>query len=247
MLKNAEEMSFDEAEAAFKKTDKAVLAFGAIEVHGKHAPLGLDNYVAEDIAERLADAADAVLYPSIKYGCCKMVYDQTVYPGTLSISVKTLIDLYTEIGTELARQGAKRIIFVNGHFGNTAALEAAAFQIWEKTGSAVGVLEHWTAVSDIRAKLFTKAGHGGESETSLLMATKGGKFLKMDRAEEHSRPFNAQEKELQGVGARIYTQVVGAPNYGDPRLATKEKGEQAIAATVKKGLVMFEALQKYKK
>lgn len=244
MKRIVEEMTFEEFRDAVKQTDKAVIPIGVIEVHGPHGPLGFDNYICEEIAERLAEQTDALLLPALKYGCCKMVYDQTVFPGTISISVKTLIDLYTEIGTELARQGVKRIIFVNGHFGNSAALETAVFQIWEKTGTAVGVLEHWTAASDLRSKLFTKPGHGGESETSLLLASKGAKLLKMDKAVEHSRPFTPAEKELQSVGARIYSQVLGVPSYGDPKLATKEKGEQAINATVKKGLAMFEVLAK---
>ncbi len=240
-------MTYEDFQEALQQTDRAVVPVGVLEVHGPHGPLGFDTFIAEEISQRLAEAVDALLFPALSYGCCKMSYDHTVYPGTISVSVKTLIDLYTEVGCEVARQGVKRIVFVNGHFGNTAALEASAFQIWDKTGAAVGVLEPWTAASDLRSKLFTKPGHGGESETSLLLASRGAELLKMHRAVEFSLPYTHEEKELHSVGVKIYTHPLGAPIYGDPRLATKEKGEQALAAIVRRGVLLFEVLSKYVK
>ena len=235
----------DDFAKATKKTDMAVIPVGVLEAHGSHGPLGFDNYVAEDIGKRLATKVGAILMPLISYGCCKVVYDATVFPGTVSISPETMIRLYTETGKELARQGIKRIIFSNGHFGNSPALMIAIYNIWNETGTACGVLEHWVAANDVRSKLFKRPGHAGESETSVLLASEGASFVKMDRAVVHLPPDTDAEKKVKAAGIKSYTRVMPAPNHGDPRDATKEKGEGAVNSTVEKGIALFEALKTY--
>lgn len=240
-----ERMTFEDLQEFLKHSDKAVVPVGTIEVHGYHGPLGFDNFIAEDVAGRLAETTDALLMPTVKYGCCFMAYDATVFNGSMTVNSSILSAYCTEIGTELARLGIKRIVFCNSHMGNSNALESAIYEIWKRSGAASGLLEHWVASSDIRGKLFTKPGHGGESETSLLMATKGSAFLKMDRAKAQEPQISPEEAELIKVGMNKYVQPLKASNLGDPTLATKEKGEEVIALLVKRGAALFEVLKKY--
>ena len=239
------EMTMDEFAELAKKTDVAIIPVGTLEAHGSHGPLGFDNYTAEEIARRLASRIEAFLMPTVTYGCCKLVYDATNFPGTFSLSPETMSAFYSEIGKELARQGVRRILFTNGHVGNSPALMIAAYRIWSETGTAVGILEHWVAAPEVRAKVFKRPGHAGESETSLLLACEGAKHLKMDRAKVYLPEDTASEKEVKGAGITSYTKVMATPNYGDPHDATKEKGEALISVLVERGLAMLETLKTY--
>ena len=92
--KNADEMTWKEFSDRIRESDVAIIPVGVMEVHGLHAPLGFDNYIAEEIAKRLAVKAKSLLMPVVKYGCCKIVYDATFWPGTVSISPETMASLY---------------------------------------------------------------------------------------------------------------------------------------------------------
>src|SRR5690606_38029987 len=81
----------------------ALVPVGAVEAHGRHAPLGTDNYIAGEIAERLADRVDALVMPGLSYGPLHSDYEIGYFPGSISVSPGTLISLAVDVGTELAR------------------------------------------------------------------------------------------------------------------------------------------------
>ena len=195
--KCADEMTWKEFSDWIRESDVTIIPVGVMEVHGLHAPLGFDNYIAEEIAKRLATKAKCLLLPVVKYGCCKIVYDATFWPGTISISPETMASLYAEIGTELARQGVRRIVFVNGHFCNTPALDIACYRIWSQTGTACGILEYWNVVPDELMAIREKGAgmHADEAETSLLLCSSGARFVDLSKAVKNpssTRPLPAR-------------------------------------------------------
>ena len=255
MATRVEEVTWEDFRDALKRTDAAVVPVAALEPHGTHGPLGFDNFIAEEVASRLAEASGALLLPSVKFGCLALTYDIRDWPGALSLSVETLTNLYTEIGTELARFGVRRIVFVNGHGPNTSILEIAAYKIWTATGTAVGVLDWWSGApkESSAMKGYSHGTHADQVETSILMATKGSRFIKMARAKRGPVPgdpsLSPEEWEMYVDKIKFTRKLdkrwIGrSGNYEDPSKARRQVGEKIVAATVKRGLRLMKVLER---
>jgi Uncharacterized protein, putative amidase len=109
----------------FERVDKtvALLPTGIVEAHGPHLPLGTDALMATYIAEETARRTNVLLLPTVWYG---NTYVLDKFPGTISISNETLYRLYLDIFREVARNGVRYLVVVNGHGGNVDALSMAA-------------------------------------------------------------------------------------------------------------------------
>jgi len=245
-------LSWSEVASRLTTTDLAIVPVGAIEPHGHHAPLGTDTFIAAEIAERLAGATNALVFPPIPLGAMNVVYDFRDLPGTISIEPRLLIDVYVNIGVELGRSGFRRIVFVNGHAGNAPILGIVAYQIREKAGVQVGILEWWaTSEAEIREiKGFTFASHADEIETSVVMATPEGVFVRLADATINSTTLEQLSKDESELyrGKILFTRVLderwigSSGNMGDPTRATAEKGERIIGQAVKVGVQLAEVL-----
>lgn len=245
-------MSVDEIEQALKATDVAIVPVGAIEPHGRHAPMGSDTFIALEIAERLAEACGGLVFPPIPFGNINLGYDFRYMPGTISLDSKLLIDLHRNIGTELARSGFRRLVFVNGHAPNASILNIAAFEIRDQADMEVGVLEWWTCapavIEDIKG--FNFASHGDEIETSLIMATGGRDYVDLSRADVNSRTLeDITPEELALYKAKVpFTRTLDkrwigrSGNMGDPTRAKAADGDRIIKRTIEVGLELLTVL-----
>src|SRR3954452_292320 len=101
MRQRLDHLTAPEIQEAVQRTDLIFIPVGAIEPHGYHAPMGTDNSIALEIAERAAKALGGLVFPVIPLGNINLVYDFRYLPGTISIDTDILIRLYTNIGTEL--------------------------------------------------------------------------------------------------------------------------------------------------
>ena len=101
---------------------------GSVEHHGSHLPLATDALVVDALARAVAGEApdlDMLVLPTLYYG---LSTEHVWAPGTVSLSPSTLLALLDDIGASVARSGAKRFVFLNGHGGNTHLLRVAARQ-----------------------------------------------------------------------------------------------------------------------
>ena len=245
-------MAVHQIEEALTTTDIAVVPVGAIEPHGRHAPMGSDTFIALEIAERLADACGGLVFPPVPFGNINLGYDFRYMPGTISLDSKLLIDLHRNIGTELARSGFRRVVFVNGHAPNTSILNIAAFEIRDQASIEVGILEWWTSapavIEDIKG--FNFASHGDEIETSLIMATGGRDYVDLSRADINSRTLaDITPEELSLYKAKVpFTRTLDkrwigrSGNMGDPTRATSAHGDRIIQRTIEVGLELLTVL-----
>ncbi len=245
-------LAVHEVAEATKTTNAIIVPVGAIEPHGRHAPLGSDTFIALKIAERLADASGALIFPPIPLGNINTGYDFRYMPGSISIDPTLLIGLYRNIGTELGRSGFRRLVFVNAHAPNTSILNIAAFEIREHAGVEVGLLEWWTCapaeITDIKG--FNFASHGDEIETSLILATDAAELVDLGVAEINSRTLEQlSPEELSLYKAKVpFTRTLDqrwigqSGNMGDPTRATSDHGERIIERTVKVGVELLEVL-----
>jgi creatinine amidohydrolase len=246
-------MPWDKAAELIQRTGIAIVPVGAIEPHGHHAPLGADTFIAQEISERLAEAADAIVFPAIPLGVMNLVYDFRYMPGTISLDAKLLIDLYTNIGTELGRTGVRRLVFVNAHGPNAAVLAIASYQIRDQVDCEVGLLEWWTTShSEIEEiKGFGFGNHGDEIETSLMLATAEAAAVNLADAVVNSpRLEGLSPAESALYHAKIpYTRTLDeawigtSGNMGDPTKATREKGDRIMQRAVAVGVQLLDVLE----
>lgn len=212
------------------KFDKAILALGSTENHGDHLPFATDAILAEQLAEEVAMKVDGLLVlPTLPYG---MSEHYSVFPLTISLRSETLIAILKDILNSLLKHGIKKLIIINGHDGNIPSIEIATreFRVAHPE-MKIAVLEAWwVTASQLLPKetfeVWDGLGHGGEGETSLMLALKP-ELVSIKHAIDvvPDLPIHVQIKwtfdELTHYG------VTGAPSK-----ATKEKGEKIRKALV---------------
>ena len=149
----------------------AVLPVGSTEQHGPHAPLGTDAVHAEDVAAAGAErhGASVVVAPTVPVGVSE---EHRAFDGTLWVSPDTLRAYVRETVASLASHGLDRVVVVNGHGGNVAALREATARL-TRDGTAYAVPFTWFDAVDPAdlAGEPVAMGHGGPVETALLRHT----------------------------------------------------------------------------
>lgn len=210
--------------------DKAVLAVGSTECHGDHLPYGTDMLVAEHLAEAVAERVEGLLVlPPVPFG---MSMHYASFPVAITLTTETLMGVLREVLDSLLRHGLRRLLIINGHDGNVAAIEAVTreFRV-EHPEMKIAVLEAWwkTAAELLPPGTFEVwggMGHAGEGETSMMLAV-APELVEMDRARGvvPELPQHVQVKwtfdELTPYGVT-----------GDPTKATAEKGRMMRDALV---------------
>ncbi len=202
-----------------------LLPVGAVERHGDHLPLGTDAMTALYIAERVAERVGGLVLPPVWYGSSMAMRG---HRGTFDVSQEALAAYVSEILREAWRNGAKLVVVVNGHGGNTQALHYAARKVTGETGLAVAVMDWWRDVAvKERSRLFTKPGHGGEDETSAMLVI-AEDLVDMEAASEAEAPRLPLRIYHRGFEEKVYSKAL----TGDARLASREKGEKWLEAVV---------------
>lgn len=212
--------SWPDIEAAVKRGAMAVLPVGATEQHGAHLPLTTDTDLAGEVARRLADALGAILLPPVTYG---EAWNNSAFPGTLSVRPETLRAMVEDIGSDVAGMGARALITLNGHFGNKEPIALASRVLSEKLPvlnlDYPNLEKLATAICDS-----DPAGpgffHADEVETAMMLAVRP-EAVDMGRATpeypEFPGTFGSEPMQLRVFNA--------SGVFGDPRPATAEKGE----------------------
>jgi creatinine amidohydrolase len=111
-----EELTADEFRSAIERSrSTCLLPFGILEKHGEHLPLGTDLLKVRYAALHAAEEEYAVVFPEYYFG---QIFEARHEPGTIAYSTHLQLDLLQETTDEMARNGCKKIIIVNGHGGN---------------------------------------------------------------------------------------------------------------------------------
>jgi creatinine amidohydrolase len=229
----------DWPQALEKSARTCILPIGILEKHGPHAPLGSDLIHVREWAARATKTEYSVVFPDYFYG---QIYEAKHQPGTFALPSKLVWDLLDATCEEIARNGFKKIVIVNGHGGNPQLLRYfVQSQLERKRDYAVyffdPVPEPAFTEKVNKTRKTDPAGdqHGGENETSSLLYLRPD-LVKMDRATKES---GANQKRLSLTN--LYTGIwwyASYPNHyaGEGAKATKELGqlitENRIAALV---------------
>ena len=181
------ELTAPEAAERLRAGACAILPMGSLETHGPHLPMGdflLADAICARIAERAAErGADALVLPPIPFGG-EDFFDAV--PGGVSLSLPLLQGIVEETAEALFRNGARRLLVVNGHGGSIAAVDAAARALRRRRGVVVPALHLWRAAAALHAELGGEAGslgHGGDPVWSVALHLRPD-LCRPDRAPE---------------------------------------------------------------
>jgi creatinine amidohydrolase len=201
-----------------------LLPFGILEKHGPHLPLGTDLLNVRYASLQAASQDYAVVFPEYYFG---QIFEAKHEPGTVAYSMDLQLHLLQETADEMARNGCKKTIIVNGHGGNEHLLPFfAQAQLDKPHDYVVYVLDGERSRPGGPAKKSTGIDyHAGENETSNTMVSHPD-FVHLDRAKNES---GADMKRLS-LPENLYTGIwwyAHFPNHysGDGSVATKELGE----------------------
>src|SRR5246127_3783866 len=92
-----------------------LLPFGILEKHGPHLPLGTDLLNVRHASLQAAQLEYAVVFPQYYFG---QIFEAKHEPGTVAYSLELQLKLLQETTDEMARNGCKKIVIINGHGGN---------------------------------------------------------------------------------------------------------------------------------
>ena len=159
-----EMMTWPQVGDYFEKSDLVLLGFGSTENHGRHNPLATDWLAPHKILELVDERRPQVLVgPTLQLGSADHFVD---YPGTLSLGDDLLFQVVRRITGQLFDYGARHLVFVNGHGGNTRALQRAGYEL-NDLGCQVALVNWWKLAGQINPAW--AGGHGGAQETSAAL------------------------------------------------------------------------------
>ncbi|MBU0495326.1 MAG: creatininase family protein [Chloroflexi bacterium] len=151
-----------------------VLPLASIEQHGPHLPLFTDSLIVREVLERalalLPGDVPVWVLPLLPYGKSN---EHARYPGTITLTSETLIQVLKDIGRSVARGGFQRLVVLNGHGGNAEVVDLVIRDIREETGLLVFALHVYLRVA-VPTEGLTEAEqtygiHAGDVETSILL------------------------------------------------------------------------------
>ena len=200
------------------------MPFGILEKHGPHLPLGTDLLNVRHASLQAVAQEYAVVFPEYYFG---QIFEAKHEPGTVAYSLELQLKLLQETTDEMARNGCKKILIVNGHGGNEYLLPLFAQSQMDKPHDyVVYVIVGERSTPGGPAKKSTGIDyHAGENETSNTMVSHPD-LVHLDRAASES---GADQKRVN-LPEDVYTGIwwyARFPNHysGDGSVATKELGE----------------------
>jgi len=220
-----EELAAEDFRTAIQQAKgTCLLPFGILEKHGPHLPLGTDLLNVRYAALHAAEQEFSVVFPDYYFG---QIFEAKHQPGTVAYSMELQLKLLEETTEEMARNGCKKVIIVNGHGGNEHLLPYfAQAQMASPKDYVVYVLDGERSRPGGPAKKSTGVDyHAGENETSNTLYTHP-ELTHIDRA---GRESGADQKR-QNLPEFLYTGIwwyARFPNHysGDGSVARKELGE----------------------
>lgn len=172
-----EELTAPDFIKAVEKAGKVCLIpIGVMEKHGPHLPLGTDLIDIKEISLRAAKEEYCIVFPDYYFS---QIYEAKHQPGTIAYSTTLVWNVLQETCDELARNGIKKIILVNGHGGNNYFLPYFCEAQMEKRRDYsvvffTGFSKNWGELAE-KVKKYRKTdvtGHACEIETSMIEAVR---------------------------------------------------------------------------
>ena len=205
-----------------------VLPIGILEKHGPHLPMGSDLIMVRELSARAAKQEYAVVFPDFFYG---QIYEAQHQPGTFALPSRVVWDLLDATVEEIARNGFRKIVIVNGHGGNPELLRFFIQSQLERRRDYVVYFfnPEWDAEFDRKQKALRKSDpatdmHAGENESSALL------YLRPDLVQMNTAARESGDDQKRLSLPDLYTAIwwyARFPNHyaGEGAKATRELGQ----------------------
>jgi creatinine amidohydrolase len=197
----------------------ALIPVGATEQHGPHLPVGTDTIVATAIAAAAAGEV-AVVLPPLAFGAS--FFHGSRLPGTVAFSGEETAATAWLVAEACVDNGFRRILFVNGHVGNAAALWIACDRFRREFPELrVGVMQWWDLTPDIARRATEDAvdWHASAAETSLMLVLRP-ELVDTDRMRDADDPDRTEATVFRYGLHHVSTNGV----TGYPSRASKSMG-----------------------
>ncbi|MHA3770848.1 creatininase family protein [Verrucomicrobiota bacterium sgz303538] len=218
-----ENLAWPDAESTLG--DTLLLPVGATEQHGPHLPLNTDTLIATAACAYASAKTGAPVLPTLSYTVSLGHTEK--WPGTFAIFHETLIHTVRSIAHWAAAAGWKRLLIVNSHFGNDAALRCAVDRVrFDYPGKFFTATRNtWQLTTGIAQRFTEDAAdwHANEAETSLLL------FLNPELVRGERIPTADDRDRTEGC---VFPHMVAHTSTngvtGTPTLATGARGAALI-------------------
>lgn len=212
------------AAEAFADAEVAVLPTGSVEQHGPALPLGTDHLAAEAFAHSV-DRDDAVVLPTVPVGVSG---HHRQFHGTCSTDPETFADYVADTVASMASHGVRKAVVVNGHGGNSGALQRAARDLRNDEVAFAAPWNWWGNVEDhIDELLDTSLGHADAVETSMLLHLRPDLVREDALADAKAGASDGWGKQVHGAEVGFDTAdfsesgAVGEPTRGSAEVGAK--------------------------
>jgi creatinine amidohydrolase len=226
---------------AERLTERSIVVqpLGSIEQHGPHLPLSTDSVVATAAAQAVVDAVgdelDLWLLPTLQFTKSN---EHAWSAGTVWLSATTLLAVLDDVARCVATTPAKRLVFLNGHGGNSALLNVALREIRLKYGLKTFLCHPGFPADQGGTSPQGELGmgvHGGTDETSIMLHL-APHLVDLAKAERRV-PAKLAENTHVRFGGRISFGWLSNDFFpdgyiGDPTAATAELGERLFTGAV---------------
>ena len=222
----------------------AVLPVAATEQHGPHLPVSVDTSLVNGVIEAalpyLPSDLPVLFLPTQAVGKSN---EHARFPGTLTLSAKTVIAVWMELGECVAKAGVKKLVLFNSHGGQVSIMDIVARDLRAKHDLIVYSTNWYSLplapeVEGLFSPEEHRFGiHAGDIETSMMLALRP-QCVEMAQAQDFksSSQWRSQHFPILGNGksAKLGWQMqdynaMGAA--GNAALATVEKGKALIEAS----------------
>jgi creatinine amidohydrolase len=234
-----DQMTWPEIDALDRERTLVLGCVAATEQHSHHLPLATDSLIGTAILQRVSDRLGnkVLVLPTVWLGISPHHLE---FAGSLSTRWDHFIATITDISESMLHHRFRKMLWMNSHGGNQAALGVAVQQLADThpTATVVGAT-YWTVASSELNALRESApggmGHACELETSIVLAV-APHLVHMDRAEpDGSQPGSAfSQGEMlippKVVAPKPFSKFTHHGGFGDPTLATGTKGEKFLNA-----------------
>ncbi|MGI9862371.1 creatininase family protein [Moorella naiadis] len=223
------EITQPEAEAILRRSHLVIIPTGSVEQHGPHLPCGTDHYAIMAIARKVSVGLDGLLLPFSHTGVTPF---HATIAGTLTLRQETYINLLLDTAASVIRHGAQKILVINWHEGNTAAINYAASQLQQEYGVRCVIAQ----ACYIAAQLYqdeAELTHAGALEALPVLAYRP-ELVKLERATNPSPYAAAKEMDTLRRSRSVYPlladirQIAPTGWYGDLSIVNDKKAQELV-------------------
>lgn len=214
-----------------------IVPVASTEQHGPHLPTEVDCVLVGEIARRAArlaaDRCPVLVTPVVWTGLAE---HHMSLGATITLDFEAFSALVKGVCRALVRQNFSRILLLNGHGGNIAALTVIVNEIAPELGVPIATTSYWLLASETFATILEdqmNVRHACEAETSMMLAVRPD-LVDMAAAVGVVGPTGPEVADVVGTEAvhrwRSFKSRASQGVIGNPRRASAEKGKRLLQA-----------------